>query len=78
MKVALKAAKICIQGNETTVATKVLERAAELQEALNEETVSDEDEEAGVALRLRVEYFAVRTALVSTWVFFSAHRPSLD
>ncbi|KAF2639244.1 SPO22-domain-containing protein [Massarina eburnea CBS 473.64] len=62
LKVALKAAKVCIEGNETTIATKVLERAAEHQEALSEVTGGG-DEEAALAGRLRVEYFAVRTAL---------------
>ncbi|KAF1951086.1 SPO22-domain-containing protein [Byssothecium circinans] len=63
LKVALKAAKVCIEGNEAGIATKVLERAAEHQEALSDETSGAQGDEAGIAERLRVEYFAVRTAL---------------
>ncbi|KAF2130996.1 SPO22-domain-containing protein [Dothidotthia symphoricarpi CBS 119687] len=64
MKVALKAARVCIDGNELENATKVLERAAEYQEVLshaNNDVVSNEETE--LAERSRVEYYAVRTTL---------------
>lgn len=63
MKVALKAARVCIEGNELSTATKILERAAEYQEVLGKEGGRGEDTE--LANRLRVEYFAVRMSLVS-------------
>jgi hypothetical protein len=68
MKVALKAARACIQGNELSTATKVLERAAEYQETLGKENdvETESREEIELADGLRVEYFAVRTALVNS------------
>ncbi|KAF2689190.1 SPO22-domain-containing protein [Lentithecium fluviatile CBS 122367] len=63
IKVALKAAKVCIESNELGSATKVLERAADYQEALSKGVVVDEAEEVEVGDRLRVEYFAIRTTL---------------
>jgi hypothetical protein len=65
MKVALKAARICIDSKDLSNATKVLERAADYQEALSSETDGERSEEEGLRERLRVEYFAVRTTLVS-------------
>jgi hypothetical protein len=66
MKVALKAAKWCIENKEVENATKVLERAAEYQEILSQEGESERGE-AELGERLRVEYYALRTALVS-WI----------
>jgi hypothetical protein len=65
MKVALKAARVCIASKELSHATKILERAAEYQDVLSTESDVTGDEESEVALRLRMEYFAVRTTLVS-------------
>jgi hypothetical protein len=65
MKVALKAARMCIEGIELSNATKVLERAAEYQDVLSKQTDGTGNEESEVARRLRMEYFAVRTTLVS-------------
>jgi hypothetical protein len=65
IKVALKAAKGCIASKELGHATKVLERAAEYQDVLSTESDATGDEENEVARRLRMEYFAVRTTLVS-------------
>ena len=65
MKVALKTARVCIDTNEYNGATKVLERAADYQEALIVETGMERSEEAALRERLRVEYFALRTTLVS-------------
>jgi hypothetical protein len=65
MKVALKAAKVCISGDELDLAVKVLERAADYQEALSQGVNAEEVEEAQLRDRLRMEYFAVRTTLVS-------------
>jgi hypothetical protein len=65
MKVALKAAKWCIESKEVDNATKVLERAAEYQEILCQEGESERGE-AELGERLRVEYYALRTALVSS------------
>ncbi|KAF2114687.1 meiosis protein SPO22/ZIP4 like-domain-containing protein [Lophiotrema nucula] len=63
MKVALKAARVCIDSNEYNGATKVLERAADYQEALVAEPDKERNEEAALRERLRVEYFALRTTL---------------
>jgi hypothetical protein len=68
MKVALKAAKVCIASNEAAGATKVLERAAEYEEVLSKGADEEQDEEGEVGERLRVEYFAMRTTLVSILV----------
>jgi hypothetical protein len=66
MKVALKAAKVCIEGNELSSATKVLQRAADYQEVLSKGADADEAEETELVDCLRVEYYAVRTTLVGT------------
>ncbi|KAJ4356283.1 sporulation-specific protein 22 [Didymosphaeria variabile] len=62
MKIALKAARWCIENKEVGNATKVLERAAEYQEMLAQEG-ENERNEAEWGARLRVEYYALRTAL---------------
>jgi hypothetical protein len=64
MKVALKAARVCIDTGELSNATKVLERAAEYQDVLSTESDGSDDEGSELAQRLCLEYFAVRTALV--------------
>lgn len=64
MKVALKAAKDCIDGKEMSAATKVLERAAEYEDNLAKGEQKENAEQHGVEKRLRIEYFAVRTTLV--------------
>jgi hypothetical protein len=66
LKVALKAAKVCIEGKELSIATKVLERAAEYQDILSKEDDGASAEVRELVNRLRIEYFAVRTTLVST------------
>ncbi|XP_014560370.1 hypothetical protein COCVIDRAFT_89663 [Bipolaris victoriae FI3] len=63
MKVALKAARVCIQGDELTTATKVLERAADYQDVLSQEGEDKRREEKELADDLRAQYFAVRTTL---------------
>jgi hypothetical protein len=65
MKVALKAARVCIDSKDFISATKVLERAADYQEALGSETDGERSDEEELRERLCVEYFAVRTMLVS-------------
>jgi hypothetical protein len=65
MKVALKAAKVCIEGKELNTATKVLERAAEYQEFLGKATEDEVQDDVSLVDSLLVEYFAVRTTLVS-------------
>jgi hypothetical protein len=65
MKVALKAARVCIDGDEMNNATKVLERAAEYQDILSGDRDSATREECEAADRLRLDYFAVRMLLVS-------------
>lgn len=73
MKVALKAAKMCIDGSELSTATKILERAAEYQEILSKAVEGETEEETALADRLRAEYFAVRTTLVSANSLYSVH-----
>jgi len=65
MKIALKAAKVCIEGSELSAATKVMERAADYQEALGQGE-SMAEEETTLVTGLRIEYFVVRMALVGT------------
>jgi hypothetical protein len=64
MKVALKAAKICILGEELGIATKVLERAAAYEEVLGGERQDGHDEASDIPQRLIPEYYAMRTVLV--------------
>lgn len=61
MKIALKAAKVCIDDMEFASATKVLERAADYQDILSKE--GESGEMTAQANLMRVEYFAVRTTL---------------
>ncbi|KAF2848838.1 SPO22-domain-containing protein [Plenodomus tracheiphilus IPT5] len=63
LKIAMKAAKVCIEGNEFISATKILERAAEYQDALSQKVDAEETEEAALVNSLRVEYFALRMTL---------------
>jgi hypothetical protein len=63
MKVALKAARVCIEGSELEVATKVLELAAEYEEVLSKRAESERDADVELADGLRVQYFAVRMML---------------
>ncbi|KAH4247441.1 hypothetical protein HBI05_045310 [Parastagonospora nodorum] len=63
IKVALKAARVCITSKELSHATKILERAAEYQEVLGKEEDDAANDESEMARRLRMEYFAVRTTL---------------
>ncbi|KAF2190807.1 SPO22-domain-containing protein [Zopfia rhizophila CBS 207.26] len=63
MKVALKAARVCLDDKQLDSATKVLERAADYQDILGNAKDGDRNGEANVSEGLRIEYFAVRTAL---------------
>ena len=64
MKVALKAAKVCVLGQELDNARRVLENAASYEVVLANAGQHDDSDEGDVAKRLRLEYYAVRTALV--------------
>ncbi|KAJ4364246.1 sporulation-specific protein 22 [Ascochyta clinopodiicola] len=66
MKVALKAAKVCILAEEFDSATKVLEKAATYENIMSDEHKDGdgEGEETSIARCLCLEYFAVRTVLV--------------
>ncbi|KAL5114846.1 sporulation-specific protein 22 [Pleosporales sp. CAS-2024a] len=63
MKVALKAARVCIAAQELNHATKILERAAEYQDILSKQGGDEHVEVDKLARRLRMEYFAVRITL---------------
>ncbi|KAF2463463.1 SPO22-domain-containing protein [Lindgomyces ingoldianus] len=63
MKVALKAARVCLEDKDLGSATKVLERAADYQDALGKETGDIDKQQAQLVERLRMEYFGVRTIL---------------
>jgi hypothetical protein len=67
IKVALKAARVCIQSNELSTATKVLERAADYQDVLSQEDEDKRRKESELVDDLRAQYFAVRTTLVSVF-----------
>ncbi|KAF3046085.1 hypothetical protein E8E12_010940 [Didymella heteroderae] len=64
MRVALKAAKVCVLGQDLDNAVRVLGRAALYEDALANAGQRDDSDEGDVAKRLRLEYFTVRTALV--------------
>ncbi|OAK98096.1 SPO22-domain-containing protein [Phaeosphaeriaceae sp. SRC1lsM3a] len=63
MKVAMKAATVCITFEELSNATKILERAAEYQDILNRNGKDAPCDYSSGAKALRMEYFAVRTTL---------------
>lgn len=63
MKVALKAAKVCVLDKDMENARRVLESAASYEDVLAKAGQHDSDE-SDVAKRLRLEYYAVRAALV--------------
>ncbi|KAF2629751.1 SPO22-domain-containing protein [Macroventuria anomochaeta] len=63
MKVALKAAKACILGKDLESATRVLERAATYEDILIGKGQHGDSDDAEIAKRLRLEYFAIRTVL---------------
>ena len=65
IKVALKAARVCIEGNELGVATKVLERAADYEDVLGKGDEGGDERDGELADGFRAQYFAVRTTLVS-------------
>jgi hypothetical protein len=56
---------VCIEGDELGIATKVLERAAEYEEVLSKRSEGENEGDVELADGLRVQYFAVRTTLVS-------------
>lgn len=64
MKIALKAAKVCILNKDLDCATRVLERAATYEEILTGKSQHSDVGDADIAARLQLEYFAVRAALV--------------
>ncbi|KAL1652743.1 sporulation-specific protein 22 [Didymella pomorum] len=66
MKVALKAAKVCLLGQELDYARRMLESAASYEGVLANAEQHDDSDEGHVAKRLRLEYYAVRTALVGS------------
>ncbi|KAH7398979.1 meiosis protein SPO22/ZIP4 like-domain-containing protein [Phaeosphaeria sp. MPI-PUGE-AT-0046c] len=63
MKVALKAARVCIAFKELSNATKILERAAEYQDVLSKNAEGATCDDSAGAKDLRMQYFAVRTTL---------------
>jgi hypothetical protein len=71
MKVALKAARECINISELLPATKIMERAAEYQDTMSKETDGASRHEGEIAHRLRMEYFALRTMLVRETLLIS-------
>jgi hypothetical protein len=64
MKIALKAAKVCILAKDLENTTKVLERAAVYENLLGSKGHNADSEEGDVARRLHLEYFAMRAVLV--------------
>ncbi|KAF2199170.1 SPO22-domain-containing protein [Delitschia confertaspora ATCC 74209] len=63
MKIALKTARVCLDGKELENATKALERAADYQELLANLKDECKEQEDDVVGPLVMEYFALRTAL---------------
>ncbi|RMZ74395.1 transcription factor [Pyrenophora seminiperda CCB06] len=68
IKVALKTARNCIEGNELQISTKVLERAAEYQDVLSKGNEGELKEESELVEGLRARYFTMRMTL-----FLSLH-----
>jgi hypothetical protein len=64
MKVALKAAKSCVLRQDLDNARRVLESAASYEDILANAGQHSDGDEGDIAKRLRLEYYAVRTALV--------------
>jgi hypothetical protein len=73
MRVALKAAQVCMENSELSNATKILERAAEYQDILSKETDGSGVDEGEAAHHLRIEYFALRTTLVGELLSILPH-----
>ncbi|KAI5375420.1 hypothetical protein J4E82_005842 [Alternaria postmessia] len=63
IKVALKTARVCIEGNELGIATKVLERAADYEDVLGKRDEGGDERDGELADGFRAQYFAVRTTL---------------
>ncbi|KAJ4331225.1 sporulation-specific protein 22 [Didymella glomerata] len=63
MKVALKAAKSCVLRQDLDNARRVLESAASYEDILANAGQHNDGDEGDIAKRLRLEYYAVRTAL---------------
>lgn len=64
LKVALKAARFCLDGKQTELCVKVLGRAAHYEEELAKPDNQLSPEDVAIYARLRAEYFALRMALV--------------
>jgi hypothetical protein len=64
LKVAFKAAKFCLDGDELELGVKVLERAAAYVEDLGSADTQLVLEDESVRQRLVAEYYVMRTALV--------------
>jgi len=63
MKVALKAARVCIEANELSIATDLLKLAAEYEDVLSKGTDDKPEKDTELADGLRAQYFAVRMTL---------------
>ncbi|KAI4944815.1 hypothetical protein J4E91_008503 [Alternaria rosae] len=63
MKVALKAARVCIEANELSIATDLLKLAAEYEGVLSKGTDGRPEKDTELADGLREQYFAVRMTL---------------
>ncbi|KAH7122269.1 meiosis protein SPO22/ZIP4 like-domain-containing protein [Dendryphion nanum] len=63
MKVALKAARVCIDNDELVSATKVLERAADYQQILEKEKVDERRDISASRDDISVNYFGLRVML---------------
>jgi hypothetical protein len=64
LKVAFKAAKFCLDGDEVELGVKILERAAAYVVELNSEESQFTPEDEPVRGRLEAEYYVLRTTLV--------------
>ncbi|KAI4675119.1 uncharacterized protein J4E88_008023 [Alternaria novae-zelandiae] len=63
MKVALKAARVCIEANELIIATDLLKLAAEYEDVLSKGPDDKPEKDTELADGLRAQYFAVRMTL---------------
>ncbi|ORY11635.1 meiosis protein SPO22/ZIP4 like-domain-containing protein [Clohesyomyces aquaticus] len=63
IKVALKAARVCLEDVDLHSATKLLERAADYNDVLNKDRSHEDGSDENLAARLRLDYLSIRTAL---------------
>jgi hypothetical protein len=78
LKVAIKAAKLCLTGDALEHGVKVLERVASYLEELEKGGDKLSTEDGATREMLKAEYFVLRTTLVSSMILVHLNSHSLD